>query len=107
MRSQLADLVKRGKTCHEVELLAGLLGRLAGLLPDCRLGCLGELRHAGYSRPVGSVMAGMVGVGEVARLDELAKLIDRVGAVLLSALADVYLHRSQAKSRGLPSSVSG
>jgi hypothetical protein len=48
----------------------------------------------------------MVGVGEVARLDELAKLIDRVGAVLLSALADVYLHRSQAKSRGfLASSV--
>jgi hypothetical protein len=26
--------------------------------------------------------------------------IDRVGASLLSALADVYLHRSQAKSRG-------
>jgi hypothetical protein len=26
----------------------------------------------------------------------LAKLIDRVGAVLLSTLADVYLHRSQA-----------
>ena len=76
------------------------LAGFAGLLPDCRLGCLGEPRHAGYSRPVGSVMAGMIGVGEVARLDELAKLIDRVGAVLLSALADVYLHRSQAKSRG-------